>query len=404
MEHLVRIPSLRHSAVERVEDQGPLSAFPLEEQMLVALAHQPWASASDLAKRLEKSDSEIHKACHTLVSKEDIAGRGLGVTRRIQQRFVLTRQGVGHVTRPFRHEGLLRPALPLTWQMTEEGVSRMLLWLPMIESLYELLPTFWTCGVATPFQWKSPFPEPACSSLVWMGMPMLTEVLWLPSGRLHAVATWTFERDSKHPRSYSMPFLWAGLLPQEEFRSRSLRLGSAFIRCHHDPKSSIRWDIAPPAVAIGMDEFAAFRSNSAYGYDVQVGSVDTAGILVWSAEASHSEWTLREHPPQARAIGHPEAAAIGEGPDIVNLGGVREYRIMAFVAEFRAATRANLAEAFHMSRGAVKAAVEGLADRGLIITVGKHMYVTQRGLDMLAARDRVDATRLVEVTYPDPEG
>ena len=80
------------------------------------------------------------------------------------------------------------------------------------------------------------------------------------------------------------------------------------------------YEIEPAVAAIGLDQFAAFRSRTAYGDDVQVGAVDTAGALVWSAGASHSEWTLGEKPPQARSIGHPEAAAIGEGPDLVNLG------------------------------------------------------------------------------------
>ena len=371
---------------------------------MVALAHQPWASASDLARRLDMSDSDIHKACHEFEEKKLIAGRGLGATRRNQRRYVLTRESVRHVIKPFRHKGLVRPALPLTWQMTEGGVTRMLLWLPMIESLYEILPTFWTCGLATPFQWESRYADPSCSSHVWLGVPILTEVRWLPRGRLHVVATWRFERDSERPRSYSIPIFWAGLLPQQDFLSRSLRLGSDFIGCHRGPTDAINWDIDPPVTAIGLDEFASFRSKTGYGDDVQVGSVDTAGCLVWSAEASHSEWTLKEKFPQARSIGHPEAAAIGEGPDLVNLGGIREYRILDFVSQFRAATRANLVTAFHMSGGAVKTSVETLTDRGLITTVGKHIYVTQRGLAMLADRDRVNVDRLVEVTYPDPEG
>ena len=194
------------------------------------------------------------------------------------------------------------------------------------------------------------------------------------------------------------------MLQEADYRSRSLRLGSEFIRSPRYPKDPIWWDIEPPVAAIGLDEFAAFRSRTAYGDDVQVGAVDTAGALVWSAEASHNEWTLGDRPPQARSIGHPEAAAIGEGPDLVNLGGTREYRLFAFVSEFRAATRANLVRAFHMSGGAVKAVVEALADRGLVTSVGRNLYVTQRGLQLLADRDRVDASRLVEVTHLDPEG
>ena len=403
MQHSTGFRPLRHPAGGRSEDAA-LEDFPLEERTVVALAQQPWASASDLAGRLDMSVSELYRACHELEENKLIAGRALGVTRRVQRRYVLARQGVMHVTRPLQCEDLLRAALPLTWQMTEDGVTRMLQWLPMIECLYELLPTFWTSGLAAPFRWESRFPDPACSSYVGLGEPTLTELLWLPRGRLHAAATWRFDRYDKGPRFGSIPFLGYGLLPQEDYRSRSLRLGSEYIRSARNPGDRISWDIEPPVAAIGVDQFAAFRARTAYGDDVQVGSVDTAGALVWSAEASHSEWTLGDKPPRARSIGHPEAAAIGEGPDMVNLGGIREYRVFAFLSEFRAATRANLVTAFHMSRGAATTALDRLKDRGLVTSVEKNLFVTPRGLEVLAARDRVDAGRLVEVTHLDPEG
>ena len=274
----------------------------------------------------------------------------------------------------------------------------------MVESLYEILPNFWTGGLIDPFQLDSVYPDPSCTSHVWLGEPTLTEVRWLPRGRLHAIAIWRFERHDKRSREYSVPVFWAGLLPQEDYQSRSLRLGSDYIRSARGPGGGIRWDIEPPVAAIGVDGFAAFRARTAYGDDVRVGSVDTAGALVWSAEASHSEWTLADKAPQARSIGHPEAAAIGEGPDLVNLGGMREYRAFAFLSEFRAATRANLVRALHMSGGAATTVLDRLAGRGLVTSVGKNFYVAQRGLDLLAARDRVDVGRLVEVTHLDPEG
>ena len=402
MQHSPAFQPFRHPAGGRPEDAPPTD-FPLEERIMVTLAHLTWASASDIAKTLDVSYPETYNVCHELEKNKLIAGRELGVTRRIQRRYVLARKGVMHVTRPFQYKGLLRAALPLTWQMTEEGVTRMLLWLPMIESLYEILPTFWTGGLARPFQWQSMYPEPSCSSLVWLGVPTLTEVLWLPSGRLHAVVTWRFERDDKRLRYFSIPFFWAGLLPQEGYKSRSLRLGSQYVRSARNPEDDIWWDINPPVVAIGMDQFAAWRARTAYGDDVEVGAVDTAGALIWSAGASHSEWTLRDK-PQARSIGHPEAAAIEEGPDLVHLGGMREYRLFTFLSDFRGATKANLATAFHMSRGAVTTVLDRLEDRGLVTNAGKNFYVTQRGVEMLAARDRVDVGRLVEATHLNPEG
>ena len=402
MQHPGAFPTPRPHAGGRPEDAA-LALFPLEERILIVLAQQPWASAPDLAQRPDLPDSDINDTCKQLEKDKLIAGRDIVVTRREQRRYVLTREGVMHVTRPFQHKDLLRAALPLTWQMTEEGATRMRLWLPMIESLYEILPAFWTSGLAEPFQWQTRYAEPSCSSHVWLGVPTLMEVTWLPRGRLHAVATWLFERYDRRPRYCSIPFFWAGLLPQEDYRSRSLRLGSPFIRCPRDPADPIWWDVGPPVAAIALDQFAAFRSRTAYGDDVQVGSVDTDGVLVWSAEASHSEWAPGDRPPP-RSIGHPEAAAIGEGPDLVNLESVLEHRLLVFVAQFRAATRANLVKAFHLSGHSATTALSRLEDQGLITSVGRNLYVTERGLDMLADRDRVDAGRLVEVTHLDPEG
>ena len=64
----------------------------------------------------------------------------------------------------------------------------------------------------------------------------------------------------------------------------------------------------------------------------------------------------------------------------------------------------NLAHGFRMSRRAVNDAVDHLAERDVVTTVGRHLYVTVRGVQMLAARDRVDARRLVQVTHLDPQG
>ena len=57
--------AVRHPAGLRPEDTA-LADFPLEEQILVVLAHQPWASASDLARRLDVNVPGIHEACHAL--------------------------------------------------------------------------------------------------------------------------------------------------------------------------------------------------------------------------------------------------------------------------------------------------------------------------------------------------
>ena len=163
-------------------DDVKLSDFPLEERILVVISQQPWSSASDIAARLDVQVSDIYKACAGLEKGKLIAGRELGVTRRSQRRYVLTLQGVMHVTKPFQYKSLVRQALPLTWQMTEEGVTKMLQWLPMIESLYEILPTFWTGGVVEPFQWQSSFTDPSSSSRVWLGKPTLMGVLWATPG------------------------------------------------------------------------------------------------------------------------------------------------------------------------------------------------------------------------------
>ena len=38
----------------------------------MVLAQQPWASAADFAKRLDVSESDIHKACHELEENKHV--------------------------------------------------------------------------------------------------------------------------------------------------------------------------------------------------------------------------------------------------------------------------------------------------------------------------------------------
>ena len=75
MQHSTAFLTLRPHAEGRPEDAA-LEPFPLEERILVVLAQQQWASAADLAKRLDVSESDIHKACHELEkNKQLFAGR-----------------------------------------------------------------------------------------------------------------------------------------------------------------------------------------------------------------------------------------------------------------------------------------------------------------------------------------
>ena len=80
MQHPTAFLTLRPHAEGRPEDAA-LEPFPLEERILVVLAQQPWASAANLAKRLDVSESDIHKACHELEeNKKLIAGRDRLIT------------------------------------------------------------------------------------------------------------------------------------------------------------------------------------------------------------------------------------------------------------------------------------------------------------------------------------
>ena len=381
----------------------PLKLFSIKEQIMVALASAPFSSIPNVMEFLGESD--LYNAFRELEEEGLIAGLDVVVSRRSIRRFVLARLGVQHVTRAFQHDGQVRAALPLTWQMTEDGVLKLLSWLPMIEALYDILASFWTGGLAEPFELRSEYPAPDCDSSLWLGIPALADLRWLTRGRLHLAATWRFYRPDRGGYRYiTVPFFWSGLLPQEDFNDRSMRLGSPFVRSLRSP-ADYPWGGFPPiAVAVGLDEFSAWRARWAYGADVDVAAVDPAGGLVWSAGESDSEWTLEKTRPSARVIGYPERALLADGNEVLNFGGVREHRILHFIAQFRAATRANLVKAFKMSRGAVNDVMDLLTGRGLVEDVDGHLYLTQAGLHMLAARDRIDVGRLTEVKYEDPKG
>ena len=402
MQHPAAFPPFQPFAGSGPEEI-PLKLFPLEEQVMVALAHCPGASVPNLSCLLGVGEKRLYEACTSLEGQGLIAHREMGVTRDSIRRFWLSRLGVLHVTKPCEYEGLIRPALPLTRQLTEDGVLKQLDWVPLTEVLYEAIPHLLTSGLAQPFRWESFYAEPATSSLVWLGIPALTEVRWVYNGRLHVVLTWRVQHPDKRPRYYSLPIFGAGLLPQEDYLKRSLRLGSRVIRAPRYPDDDIWWDIAPPVVGIGVDEFAAWRARWAYGDDVSVGSMDPEGHLVWAAAASHSEWTVEASGGSDRVLGNPERAIREKAPAIAKLRR-REYRILSFMAQFRAARPSHLARAFHMGGGAVKRGVGLLVSEDLVVDVDGNLYLTAKGVALLAARDRIDGKRLVEVTYEDPRG
>ena len=133
----------------------------------------------------------------------------------------------------------------------------------MAESLYELLPTFWTGGPAAPFQREAMYPDQACDSYLRHGRPALTGVWRLPRGRWHAAAIRRFDRHFKDLRYRAIPSLWSGLPPQDDYRYRRLRSGSEYIRRARDPEDRTDWDAGPQVAAICPDEFAAWRAGSA---------------------------------------------------------------------------------------------------------------------------------------------
>ena len=183
-----------------------------------------------------------------------MAGREPGTPRLSQRRYVLGRQGVMHAAQPFRYQGPVRAALPLTWQMTEEGAAKILQWLPMAESLYRAPARVLDRRARRFIPVGGHVSGPGLRQLppAWEAHPDWGG--WrLPGGRLHAAAIRLFDRHYKAPRYRAIPFLWSGLLPQEDYRSGSLRPGSEYIRRARDPEDRIDWDAGPQVAAICLD-------------------------------------------------------------------------------------------------------------------------------------------------------
>ena len=92
--------------------QIPLKLFSIREQILAALAYQPFSSVANLMENLGKSD--LYSACRELEAEGLIVGLDVVVSQRSIRRFVLARLGVRHVTSPVTYNGQVRAALPLT--------------------------------------------------------------------------------------------------------------------------------------------------------------------------------------------------------------------------------------------------------------------------------------------------
>ena len=238
----------------------------------------------------------------------------LGSVRAAQRRYVLHQRGVRHVLRSQVRDR--------EWQVCQQGVEKLLDFLPMIETIYPLASSLWNSSAAEPLVLVS-HGNPGDPDILYMEDVTLQRFQWLSRGRIHAGARYVCDLTGEGAREEIwVPFVWYGTYPQQARGPSGLREASPFLTA---PESASNLYCNPGVVVVAHDDFAGFRASRDLASDVALGIVSTGGRLIAPLSPAPPEW--RWHGGQVRSIklGSPEqvAAEVEGNPKLADHRGVR---------------------------------------------------------------------------------
>ena len=140
----------------------------------------PLSSAKDLEGLGLFGLSKIHNLLKAAADTGLVMGVRQGRTFEVQNRYFLDLKGIYQVRNYYR--------IGLEWQVTEEGVKRLIQRLRMVEAIYRVLPGVWRSGaLAFP---RSFFldTDPDADPLTLDDTMRLTRFHWVRQGEAHAIA------------------------------------------------------------------------------------------------------------------------------------------------------------------------------------------------------------------------
>lgn len=316
------------------------------------------------------SNNRVHRLLTGLLRDGLVVRCTLAGAGRKQERWWLTSSGIQLVA----HERTVR----IPWQVTEEGIMWLIIRMPMVEHFYDLALRLWAHdGVITdrPIHMR---PDLGPGPIFLAADLELSEFAWFNGGALDAVAGYS--------NGAWVAMVWVG--PETTYHGLLDRAKQAM----DVPGATLHLGIGrrlTPAgwVIVGTDRLAAAQAADLWPGD-NVLSVTVDGRVERTMRPG--DFSLRvQQAVKPCDPGLPERVRrwAQRHPTVQALNDALTYAVCRFVAEWRAATPAQLKRKFGPTYGT---AVRALRKRRLIVKLDGGFYLTRRGMRAVADMDGVD--------------
>ena len=330
----------------------------------------PLISISQLEVATGFTNNRVHRLLIGLIHEGLVVRCTLSGGRRKQERWWLASAGVTS----------LRQArgFPIPWQVTEPGIMKLITRMAVVEALYDLALGIWAHEGVIADHPVHEMPDLGSGPTFLNTDLELTEFIWYGEGEVDAVAVYT--------NGAWLAMAWAG--PETTYHQLLTRAGKSSQTPGATWHPQLGRRLTPAGWAIVCaDRLSAAQAGEAWPDD-NVLAVTVDGHVEKSMRPGDFSLRIKQTPVDYD-LGRPERAVrwAERDPAVQGLNDRLAYAVFRFVAEWRAATPAQLKRRFGDRYGAT---VRELQKRRLIVKLDGGFYITKRGMRALAAIDGVD--------------
>ena len=307
----------------------------------------PLSSAKDLEGLGLFGLSKIHNLLKAAADTGLVMGVRQGRTFEVQNRYFLDLKGIYQVRNYYR--------IGLEWQVTEEGVKRLIQRLRMVEAIYRVLPGVWRSGaVAFP---RSFFldTDPDADPLTLDDTMRLTRFHWVRQGEAHAIAQFQTVDGS----DVCIPVHWYGI----HHKTDTIPDLAAFYDML-DTAPDFRYPglASPPGVVIvAVDPLAALQAQRGYAPGLPAAIVSPEGRLFQKMMPVPPRGFVRGTGDAAGRLGTPAKVVEWlDKPEIAAINGVTKRAAAEWVENWPSCLTTDVAEGIGQPRSKTTAILDAL--------------------------------------------
>ena len=355
----------------------------------------PLAGAKDLEGFVDLfSLSKIHSLLEKAVAAGFVLYVHYGKTYDVQRRFFLDLKGINRIRDHYR--------IPLEWQVTEEGLKRLVRRLRSAEAFYRILPKMWQYSVLKAPESFHKNPDPEDPPITLDDRMRLVGFQWVQRGSTHIVV-W-YQTTEGHEIWF--PVHWYGFHHRDKTtRDEPIRDGLQGFSEGLETSSDY-WTEAPASppglIIVAIDFLAALRAKLLYppARDAVIITPETWVYQYMTPKCPMGSVKVLSDPP--RTVGRPARVVESlETPEMSAMKGVTNRKLLEWVESWPGSREIDVAEGVGQPRSKTKEILEVLkvpltnpskpnAPPQYLVQVmeGRRLHLGTAGIKASSQRDR----------------